>query len=271
MELEDHLAEHNPIVFDPDTVLSQALLSQLASTTSVTTQVLCKPFVRAGVVLSDKGLNPISFNRGLLDTGAQGSNFVSSKLLHILPSSHKLATRSTDRIVRLGDARRIVVQSEIQLQISLTDSTGNYHTHTLWYSVPDDLSHDLIIGLIDLVGPFYDIFADAVTSSRSSAISAIGENLTALTATIQSSMQDANHGNTQNLDQQSRAYKLQKRAICASPNTDIFTVVLHNGSTTDILSHPRHGLVYADNRVESQHNALSTMLTKPTPGAVLPP
>ena len=119
MELEDHLAEHNPIVFDPDTVLSQALHSQLASTTSVTTQVLCKPFVRAGVVLSDQGLNPISFNRGLLDTGAQGINFVSSKLLHILPSSHKLACRSTDRIVRLGDARHIVVQSEIQLQISL--------------------------------------------------------------------------------------------------------------------------------------------------------
>ena len=84
-------------------------------------------------------------------------------------------------------------------------------------------------------------------------------------------MHDANHGNTQNLDRQSRAYTLQKRAICASPNTDIFTVVLHNGSTTDILSHPQHGLVYADNRVESQHNALSTMLTQPTPGAVLPP
>ena len=222
-------------------------------------------------MLSDQGLDPIPFDRGLLDTGAQGSNFVSRNLLQSLPSTHKIDIRPTDRIVRLGDARHVAVQSEIQLKISLHDSFGNNHTHTLWYSVLDDLSHDIIIGLIDLVGPFYDIFADAVASSRSSAINAIGANITALTATIQNSMHGANHDSVQGLDKQSRAYKLQKRAICASSSTDIFTVALHNGSTTDILSHPRHGLVYADNRVESQHNALSTMLTQPTPGAILPP
>ena len=126
-------------------------------------------------MLSDQGLDPIPFDRGLLDTGAQGSNFVSRNLLQSLPSTHKIDIRPTDRIVRLGDARHVAVQSEIQLKISLHDSFGNNHTHTLWYSVLDDLSHDIIIGLIDLVGPFYDIFADAVASSRSSAINAIGQ------------------------------------------------------------------------------------------------
>ena len=154
---------------------------------------------------------------------------------------------------RLENARRIAIQSQIQLQISFTDFSG-LRTH---------LSHDLIIELIHLVGPFYDMFADALALSRSSAINAVEANLTALTASIQDSIHDANHGNAQDLDQQTRAYKLQKRAICASSNTDIFSVALANGSTTDILSHPRHGLVYADNRVESQQIALSTMLMQP--------
>ena len=36
---------------------------------------------------------------------------------------------------------------------------GTSHVHPLLYSVLDDLSHDLIIGLIDLIGPYYDLFA----------------------------------------------------------------------------------------------------------------
>ena len=192
-----------------------------------------------------------------------------------MPPSHKTASRPTDRIVRLGDARHIAVQSEIQLQISLTDSSGNIHTHTLWYSVLNNLSHDLIIGLIDLVGPYYDIFADAVASSRHSAIGEIGANISALTDTIRNSipsdLQHLTSRTAQSLDKHTRSYNTKKRDICASSSTDIFTIALHDGSTADILSHPRYGLVYADNRVETQYNALSIMLIQPTSGDILPP
>lgn len=274
LQSEDHLAPPS-IVFDPEAILSQALLSQLASSTSVPAQALCQPFIRAGSVQSKDGLNPFHFARGLLDTGAQGSNFVSGTLVLSLPKSHTLATRPTDRIVRLGDARHIAVQSEIQLLVCLTDSSGNDHAHILWYSVLEDLSHDLIIGLVDLVGPFYDVFADAIASSRKSAIGAIGTNLHALTATIRESLPCAHLGNTirtaHNLSSHSRSYDLRKRAICTSSNTDIYAVALHDGSSTDVLSHPRHGLVYADNRVELQHNALSSLLTQPSSGDILPP
>ena len=274
LQSEDHLAPPS-IVFDPEAILSQALLSQLASSTSVPAQALCQPFIRAGSVQSQDGLNPFHFARGLLDTGAQGSNFVSRALVLSLPKSHTLATRPTDRIVRLGDARHIAVQSEIQLLVCLTDSSGNDHGHILWYSVLEDLSHDLIIGLVDLVGPFYDVFADAIASSRKSAIGAIGTNLHALTATIRESLPCAHLGNTirtaHNLSSHSRSYDLRKRAICTSSNTDIYAVALHDGSSTDVLSHPRHGLVYADNRVELQHNALSSLLTQPSSGDILPP
>ena len=53
----------------------------------------------------------------------------------------------------------------------LVYSVNNNHQHCLWYRVLDVLSHDIIIGLVDLIGPFYDLFADSVTKSRELSIS----------------------------------------------------------------------------------------------------
>ena len=89
MHIEDHLASSNdyphPTIFDPDKILTQALLNQLASATSTTSQTLCQPFIRSGTIVTNTGLMP--FSRGLLDTGAQGSNFISRELYDSLPPS----------------------------------------------------------------------------------------------------------------------------------------------------------------------------------------
>jgi hypothetical protein len=163
MQTEDHLAYSTdyppPSVFDPDNVLTQALLNQLASATSTSSQVLCQPFIRSGTIVTDT--KPILFNRGLLDTGAQGSNFISRHVFESLPPTITDLSRSIDRVVRLGDARSLSIQLEVPLTVGILDSTNNIHQHTLWYSVLDVLSHDIIIGLVDLIGPFYELFADS--------------------------------------------------------------------------------------------------------------
>ena len=46
---------------------------------------------------------------------------------------------------------------EIPLTVSFLDSNGYDHVHTVWYSVLDVLSHDIIIGPIDLIGPPWHI------------------------------------------------------------------------------------------------------------------
>jgi hypothetical protein len=137
------------------------------------------------MIFSTDGNQPIPFIRGLLDTGAQGSNFVSNTFYQSLSDTHTYQTRHIDRIVRLGDARHVPVQLEVNLNVSISDSKGITHTHLLWCSVLDQLSHDLIIGLVDLIGPFYDVFADAVSSSRTSAINSIGATLHALGDQVQ--------------------------------------------------------------------------------------
>ena len=83
-----------------------------------------------------------------------------------LPNTHRETTRAIDRVVRLGDARHLSVQLEVLLQTTIYDSKGVPHSHQLWYSVLDNLSHDLIIGLVDLIGTYYDLFEDAVLTSR---------------------------------------------------------------------------------------------------------
>ena len=164
MHVEDHLASSNdythPTVFDPDKILTQAMLNQLASTASTTSQTLCQPFMRSGTIVTDKGV--VLFSRGLLDTGAQGSNFISRQRCDTLPPSVTDLSRPIDRIVRLGDARFLSIQLEVPLTVGILDSSNNNHQHLLWYSVLDVLSHDIIIGLVDLIGPFYDLFAHSV-------------------------------------------------------------------------------------------------------------
>ena len=195
MHIEDHLADPHdyPLqsVFDPDNILTEALLSQLATATSTSSQLLCQPFIRSGTVVTNT--NPILFSRGLLDTGAQGSNFISRQLYERLPSSITDLSRSIDRVVRLGDARSLSIQLEVPLTLEILDSSKNLHQHTLWYSVLDVLSHDIIIGLVDLIGPFYELFADAVTIFRHlSLTSGLGTHLVDLTAAVLTLHSDRN-------------------------------------------------------------------------------
>ena len=218
--------------------------------------------------------HPIPFIRGLLDTGAQGSNFISHDLYQSLPPSHIHSTRQIDRIVRLGDARHVPVQLEVSLTVSISDSNGLLHTHQLWCSVLDHLSHDLIIGLVDLIGPFYDVFADAVTSSRNSAVSLIGATLNALVDQVRLTSLHDPHSKlsvANNVTQDTTTYQHKKLAICSSNLTNIHTVALQDGSVTDILSHPTYGTAYADNRVESRYDVLTSLLTEPQSGDLLSP
>jgi hypothetical protein len=109
-------------------MLSHALFHQLASATSTSTQDICRPFVRPGCITHPHEAT-IPFDKGLLDTGAQGSNFNSRQLYLRLPAPVIVSTRPTDRIVRLGDARHLAIHKEVCLSVTFLDSTGTSHVH----------------------------------------------------------------------------------------------------------------------------------------------
>jgi RNase H-like domain found in reverse transcriptase/Chromo (CHRromatin Organisation MOdifier) domain len=282
MPTMDHLAPPSdapltPVIFDPDLLLTNSLLNQLSAATATSTRDLCKPFVRSGAIITND--TKIMFTRGLLDTGAQGSNFVSRALYDQLPTSLTNLSRPTDRVVRLGDARSLTVQLEIPLIALFRDSFGNDHRHSLWYSVLSDLSHDLIIGLVDLIGPYYDLFEDSILASRTISLTRnLGLTLTSITDDVQSlSTLSANlpscaiQQTTALIAAQQSTYLQCKRRICSSSTTSIKTLVLEDGSTSEVLTHPTYGVVFSDHRVESRLSSLTSLLTSPLPGQILPP
>lgn len=276
MQGEDHPAD-NPKIFDPDNTISTALIAQLASAISVDPKDLCHPFIRPGTIRSPDGSSTIVFDKGLLDTGAQGSNFISEDLYSRLPAIITDLSRPIDRVVRLGDARHLFIQLEVPLNVSITDFNGQDHEHTLWYSVLKELSHDIIIGLVDLIGPFYTLFENSVATSRHIAKSRdLGSHLSALTTTI---MTLATNGPTDHMMQQTSeaiklehtVYKDRKRSIQSSMNTTVSLLALQDGSTVETLHHPLHGNVYADERMETRYDILTSQLCTPTPGLVMTP
>jgi hypothetical protein len=263
-------------VFDPDYIISQALLTQLASATSMTSKEICQPFIREGSIITETATLPVHFTRFLLDTGAQGSNFISNSAYSLIPASHRQATRDIDKVVRLGDARHLSVQLEVLLHTSLTDSRGLPHNHSLWYSILPELSHDIIIGLVDLIGPYYDLFDDAVTHSRHLSISRdLGNHMSSLSDQVQLLATQTSTSALTHTADLLQNYKLlydqRKNQICSSSTTTINLLALQDGSATNILFHPTHGTVYADNRIEKRYDLLTALLISPQPGQVLPP
>lgn len=237
---------------------------------------LCQLFTLPGIIVSSDTSPSLPFTRGLLDTGAQGSNFISHHMYQQLPQCITGTTRAMNRVVRLGDARHLSVQSEVYLTVAIQDSTGLIHQHSLWYSVLHDLSHDIIIGLIDLIGPYFNLFADSIHNSRHvMATRFLGDQLLALTTQIQEvSTQrtpDQVAQSIQFLDQQRETYQLSKSQICDSTDTIVNSVALEDGSATDLLSNLTHGTVFADDRVENRYTLLSSLLEAPKSGDLIPP
>ena len=206
-----HIFDPGTAIFDPDRQICNALLHHLSSSTSLHYSLLCKPFVKPGSIIIPELVQPIHFVTGLLDTGAQGSNFISRKLYNQLPAATTALSKSVDRVVRLGDSSSLSVVLEVPLTVSILDSHGYSHAHSVWYSVLDVLSHDIIIGLIDLIGPYFDLFEDSITSARHIATAnQLGDHLATITSQVQNTSK-TNHTptimrNATFLDQHKKAY-----------------------------------------------------------------
>ena len=94
-----HMFDPGSAIFDPDRQIFNALLGHLLSSTSLHYSLLCQPFVKSGSIIIPELVQPIHFVSGLLDTGAQGSKFISRKLYSQLPPATTALNKSVDRVV----------------------------------------------------------------------------------------------------------------------------------------------------------------------------
>ena len=85
-------------------------------------------------------------------------------------ASHHLS-RPTNHVNRFGDSPSLPVTLEIPLTLAIPDSLANINAHSLHCSVLDVLGHDAVIGSIDIIGPYYDLFEESILSSQKLAAS----------------------------------------------------------------------------------------------------
>jgi hypothetical protein len=158
---------HFGMLFDDVYGVIDVLMDMLCSSTATMRTRICRGFICSGSVLDKRGRFLTSVESILLDTGAQGCNFVGRRVLN---DSHGILVErelEVSRIVRLGDKTLVSVTHEVDFLLSATDMKGVTHTHPITCSILENLSHGIVIGLIDLLGIFYPLFESAVTSVRS--------------------------------------------------------------------------------------------------------
>ena len=124
----------------------------------------------------------------------------------------------------------------IPLTVSIIDSKGYNHKHNLWYSILNVLSHDIIVGLVDLIEPYYDLFEDSICTSRQLATSNhLGHNLANITTDILALSTDSVPTTLLrtafSLDRQQASYRDRKRLLCASSTMIIDLLALQDGSS----------------------------------------
>ena len=111
--------------------------------------------------------------------------------------------------------------------------------------------------LVNLIGTYYDLFEDSICTSRQLATSNhLGHNLVNITTNILALSTDSVPTTLFHTALQA-SYRDRKRLICASPTTIIDLPTLQDGSSAEILYHPRHGSVYSDNQIEIRYDLLS--------------
>lgn len=147
-----------------------------------------------------------------------------------MPPTIRSLSRPTNLVVRLGDSRSLPVLLKVPLTLAIPDSLGNIHAHNLYHSVLDVLNHDAIIGLVDLIGPYYDHFKDSISSSRKLATSNsltnhIDDISTAVNA-ISASVPTSANLDLQTLALLKQEYHDRKMSICASSFTTVDSLAL---------------------------------------------
>jgi hypothetical protein len=123
-------------------------------------------FLLQGVLGTKTSLLEFPIDSILLDTGALGSNFISEEITNELSGILRVRPLTEGRRVRMGNRSIVQISKEVDFELAITTAAGVVFTHTCTCAVMTNLAHGIIIGLYDLMGPFYPVFAASVAASR---------------------------------------------------------------------------------------------------------
>ena len=222
---------------------------------------LSKSAVVRGGTVATVGCHPQVTTRVTLDTGADSGSYIGGDAVRALGSN--IATEPCRHRVRLGDGKTMVTVNQIvYVDIQLEDNYGDYTDPitTAFYVVPT-LGHEVIIGLPDILGNYFDHFSefiyaarqDRLESSEPGVISRLDSICNRITEELSREEPRVNHISKLRIaaSQTSSSYLSRKRRIIADQSARMLYVSSVDGDTVELLSSDKYGSVYADFRVEN--------------------
>lgn len=102
----------------------------------------------------------------LLDLGTSKNNYVSPDFLDFLSSSWSSSTHQGQQVVQMLNGNLVVCSEFVDLRIYPADRTESFDLH-FW--ILHGLSVDLLVGFVDSVGDFGDIFVEHLKSTVTAA------------------------------------------------------------------------------------------------------
>ena len=208
----------------------------------------------AALVGSDTKLK----TRVTLDTGADNGSYIGRDAITALGPDCKV--EPCRHRVRLGDGKTTLTVTEmVYVDIQLEDNYGELTdpVTTAFYVVPS-LGYDVIVGLPDILGNYFDHFSAFLHEARQNRLRhGVVSRLEGLCNRITEELcrEDPRTNHLSKLcsaaKQEASSYLSLKRRVCSDPSAVLILASAPDGDTVEVIKSEKFGTVYADFRVEN--------------------
>ena len=236
--------------------------------------------VREGEIVH--GMESYYLPKLTFDTGASSGNYIGAELVRRIPG---INIQACNHKAVLGDGKTMIyIQSMVNLQLRLYSDDGDLSDPiSVNLYVVDTLGEQIIIGLPDILGEFYDFFVSALSCGRDRRAPQQGGILGRIHDMVDaiSSEVARQHPRPRRLRklQKSllklcRRYEERKQQVMDDPSSTCVMVNDGKGTTLEIISSRKLGVVYADDRVQDLRSKvcqLAEPISTAAPGEIVEP
>ena len=218
-----------------------------------------------------------------LDTGASHGNYIGREALkklefvRINPCQHSARLGDGETFIKINEC------AELQVQIYRSDQTLTDPITTNLYVV-ESLGEEMIIGLQDLLGNYFEIFAEVIEEAAEKVLPSHHANdamhfFQRLFLDFEEELDKAHPSNRRLKDlvvqarRKGSSYRNAKERILKDKGSERFLVCSSDGVTTEFVRSPKYGWCYEDDRVAAAVKAMEQVREFRThlPGELLEP
>ena len=223
--------------------------------------------VREAIAFYDSLEEECLIQKMTLDTGASSGNYIGRKFIE--NNFKNVKYEPCDHVVRLGDGKSIMrIREMVSLEISLLDNYGQRaRPITTEFYVSESLGNEAIIGLPDLLGNYFDYFAQILNGATKNRSLEYNERILGDLVRICDDFEDELYNRVPNMRRIKKMVKEARKKLNGYERTkelvikDPYMIKVMQKADPERCPEPveekvvfmmsqKHGVVYEDDRIE---------------------